>query len=244
VPAPSSRHTPPGDAPPGNIRILLVDDHTILRAGLRQLLNAEPDLTVIGEAGSGVEALEQARALQPDVVVLDLGLPGMSGLEALRELRQHVPGTRVLVLSMYVDKDIVQHVFSAGGLGYVTKRAGAQEVAEAIRTVFRGGQYLSADLAHLRRYAGRQGRATGRPGGTKRGPAELSRREREVLRLIASGYATREIAARLSISPKTVETHRRRIMTKLELSSRPELVRYALQRGLILPESPSPENAS
>jgi two-component system response regulator NreC len=232
----------PGEVPPGNIRILLVDDHTILRAGLRLLLAAEPDLTVVGEAGSATEALEQAQALLPDVVVLDLGLPGMSGLEVLRELRQHVPSTRVLVLSMYTDEDIVLHVFAAGGLGYVTKRTGAPEIGEAIRTVFRGGRYLSADLAHLHKSIGRQGRATGRPGGAKRQLAELSPREREVLRLIASGYATREIAARLSISPKTVETHRRRMMEKLGLSSRPDLVRYALQRGLILPESVSPES--
>jgi|DewCreStandDraft_5_1066085.scaffolds.fasta_scaffold01429_8 two-component system response regulator NreC len=241
MPALASSHSVPRDAPPGNIRILLVDDHTILRAGLRLLLEAEPDLTVVGEAGSGAEALEQARALQPDVIVLDLGLPGMSGLETLREVRQRVPGIRVLVLSMYTDADIVEHVFVAGGLGFVTKRAAAQEVAEAIRTIFRGGRYLSADLAHLRAGTSRRGRTAGAAG---RGAGELSSREREVLRLIASGYATREIAARLSISPKTVETHRRRAMSKLGLSSRPELVRYALQHGIILPESVAPDSLS
>lgn len=237
MPAPASRHGSLRDAPPGNIRVLLVDDHTILRAGLRLLLEAEPDLTVVGEAGSGAEALEQARALQPDVVVLDLGLPGMSGLDVLREVRELGPDIRVLVLSMYTNEDIVQHVFLAGGLGFVTKRAAAQEVAEAIRTVFRGGRYLSADLAHLREYRDRPGRTAGEPGAATPGPGKLSRREREVLRLIASGYATGEIAARLGISPKTVETHRRRIMEKLHLSGRPELVRYALQHGMILPES-------
>ncbi|MER3406518.1 MAG: DNA-binding response regulator [Chloroflexota bacterium] len=226
------------------MRVLLVDDHTILRAGLRLLLDAEPDLSVVGEARSAEEALEQARALQPDVVVLDLGLPGASGLEALRDLRESVPGARVLVLSMYMDEGIVREVFATGGLGFVTKRAAAQEVAEAIRTVSRGGRYLSADLAHLHRHISRQGRAADRPGGAQLGTAELSPREREVLRLIASGYATGEIAARLSISPKTVETHRRRIMAKLRLSNRAEIVRYALQRGIILPESLSPENVS
>ncbi len=232
MPAPASRHGAYRDAPLGNIRILLVDDHTILRAGLRLLLEAEPNLTVVGEAGSGAEALEQARTLQPDVIVLDLGLPGMSGLDVLREVRQRVPSARVLVLSMYTNEDIVRHVFLAGGLGFVTKRATAQEITEAIRTVFRGGRYLSADLAYLREYAIRQARAAECARG------ELSQREREVLRLIASGYATSEIAARLSISPKTVETHRRRIMAKLKLSSRPELVRYALEHGIILPEGP------
>lgn len=227
----------PKDAPPGNIRILLADDHAVLRAGLRLLLNAEPDMTVVGEAATGEEALEKARELQPDVVVMDISMPGMNGLEATRRLRKQCPDTRVLVLTMHANEEYLFQVLQAGGSGYVLKKAADQELVDAIRAVHRGQTFLYPEVAHLlvRDYLQRVREGTIGP--EKARLDVLTEREREVLKYIAEGYTTQEIADKLFLSPKTVETHRAHIMDKLDLHSRAELVRYALRRGILMPES-------
>jgi two-component system response regulator NreC len=212
------------------IGILIADDHAVLRAGLRLLLDAEPDMEVVGEAGNGIEALRRARDLQPDILLLDMAMPQMSGLNVLRELRDTLPGTRVLVLTMHDDEGYLREVLSAGGAGYVLKRAADVELLTAIRAIHQGGTYLHA--AHTRVLF---------EDGTDRPHAEpeesleerLSPREIQVLRLTALGYTSRQAADKLHLSPKTVDTYRARVMAKLELDNRVDLVRYALERGLL-----------
>jgi len=218
---------PKGDSP---IRILIADDHAVLRAGLRMLLDAEPDMQVVGEAGDGTTALERARELIPDVVLLDLTMPRMGGLDALRRMREASSKARVLILTMHDDEDYLREVLAAGGAGYVLKRAADVELLSAVRAVYRGGTYLHA--AHTKALlAGRK---------SQRGAREqegsevcLSQREGEILRLIALGYTSRQAADKLHLSPKTVDTYRGRLMLKLNLSNRAELVRYALGQGLL-----------
>jgi two-component system response regulator NreC len=212
------------------IRILIADDHAVLRAGLRLLLDAEPDMEVVGDAGNGIEALRRARELRPDILLLDMAMPRMSGLEVLRELRDTLPGTRVLVLTMHDDEGYLREVLSAGGAGYVLKRAADVELLTAIRAIHQGGTYLHA--AHTRVLFED---AADRP------PAEaeerledrLSPREIQVLRLTALGYTSRQAADKLHLSPKTVDTYRARVMAKLELDNRVDLVRYAMEKGLL-----------
>jgi two-component system response regulator NreC len=214
------------------IRILLVDDHAVLRAGLRALLDAEPDLVVVGEAGTGEEALEKARELRPDVVVMDLSMPGMGGLEATRRLTQELKETRVLVLTMHGEEEHLLPVLEAGGSGYVTKSGADEDLIHAIRTVARGDVFLypSAAALLLRGYRTRADRGSADP------LHRLTEREREVLVLTAEGFSSSEIGRKLNISPKTVDTYRSRIMEKLGLHHRSELVRFALQRGLLKAE--------
>lgn len=211
------------------IRILLADDHAVLRAGLHALLDAEPDMTVIGEAGTGEEAVEQAKTLQPDVVVMDLTMPGMHGLEATRAITSSLKNVKVLVLTMHQEEDYLLAVLEAGGSGYVTKKSADKDLTRAIRTVARNEVFLYPSAAKLLL----QGyRARGEP--EEPDPLEpLSEREREVLALTAEGYSSREIGKKLFISPKTVETYRARVMEKLGLNHRSELVRFALQTGLL-----------
>ncbi len=217
------------------IKILLADDHAILRAGLRALLSAEPDCEVVGEAGDGAEALAVAQERLPDVILLDLSMPGLGGLEALRELKQRLPRAKVLVLTMHDDEGYLYQVLQAGASGYLLKRAADSELLAAIRAVHRGDTYLYPSLAkalvedYLKLSAG----------GHLKGIADkeafdgLSPREREVLRLIAQGHTNQEIAGLLVVSVKTVETHKARITQKLGLRSRADLVRYALRKGLL-----------
>lgn len=214
------------------IRILLVDDHAVLRAGLRALLEAEPDFTVVGEAGTGEDALAKARELHPDVVVMDLSMPGMGGLEATRRLTQELPHTRVLVLTMHGEEEHLLPVLEAGGSGYVTKSGADEDLIHAIRTVARGDVFLypSAAALLLRGYRTRAERGSADP------LHRLTEREREVLVLTAEGFSSSEIGRKLNISPKTVDTYRSRIMEKLGLHHRSELVRFALQRGLLKAE--------
>jgi two-component system response regulator NreC len=217
-----------GDDQP--IRIVIADDHAVLRAGLRLLLDAEPDMDVVGEAGNGIEALRRARELQPDILLLDMAMPQMGGLDVLREIHDALPGTRVLVLTMHDDEGYLREVLSAGGAGYVLKRAADVELLTAIRAIHQGGTYLHA--AHTRVLF---------EDGTERAPVEakqrledqLSPREIQVLRLTALGYTSRQAADKLHLSPKTVDTYRARVMSKLELDNRVDLVRYALERGLL-----------
>jgi two-component system response regulator NreC len=220
------------------IRILLVDDHAMLRAGLRALLDAEEGLEVVGEAGTGEEGVEMAERLRPDVVVMDLSMPGIGGLEATRRVASKLGpdegttgegATRVLVLTMHAEEEHLLPVLEAGGSGYVSKRSADVELIEAIRTVARGDVFLYPDAAKLL-LQGFRGKT---PTGEEDPVARLSEREREVLSFTAEGYSAAEIGAKLSISPKTVDTYRSRIMEKLGLHHRSELVRFALQQGLL-----------
>jgi two-component system response regulator NreC len=209
-----------------SIRILIVDDHAVVRAGLRLLVDAEDDLEAVGEAGNARDAVFQARALEPDVILMDVVMPDQSGIDVLPTLLHERPETKVLVLSMQDDPQYVRQAFAAGALGYVLKEAADTEVVSAIRAVAGGTSYVhpslgarlvAADVADAR----------------KADEDPLSDREREVLRLLALGHTNQEIAKQLYISVRTAETHRAHMMQKLRLSSRAELVRYALDQGLL-----------
>ena len=214
------------------IRILLVDDHAVLRAGLRALLDAEPELEVVGEAGTGEEGVAMAQRLKPDIVVMDLSMPGIGGLEATRRIAAMDQDTRVLVLTMHGEEEHLLPVLDAGGSGYVNKRSADEELIEAIRTVARGDVFLYPNAAKLL-LQGFRGKSE-RP---QDGPLQkLTDRELEVLSQTAEGFSSAEIGKKLFISPKTVDTYRSRIMEKLGLHHRSELVRFALQQGLLKPE--------
>jgi DNA-binding NarL/FixJ family response regulator len=213
------------------IRILLVDDHMVVRVGLKALINAEADLCVVGEAGTGTEGVEQTRALQPDVVVMDIAMPEMDGLEATRRIRQENPAAQVLILTVHAQERYLFPVLKAGAAGYVLKSTADTELLGAIRSVAQGGAFLypSATRMLLEDYLSQ------RPSGaTADAYDSLSEREREVLKLIALGHTAVQVGEQLALSPKTVETYRTRIMDKLLLSSRVDLVKYALARGLLV----------
>jgi two-component system response regulator NreC len=210
------------------IRILLVDDHAILRAGLRRVLDAEEDIEVVAEAESAERAIFEALEAKPDVAVVDVVMPGKSGIDAAPELLKAVPEMRILVLSMQDDPRYVRAAFEAGASGYVLKEAADTEVVDAVRTVASGERYVHPALGARLVAAEVEER--------KRAESDpLSDREREVLRLLALGHTNQEIAQMLYISVRTAETHRAHIMQKLRLSSRAELVRHALEQGLIEP---------
>jgi two-component system response regulator NreC len=210
------------------IRILIADDHGVLRAGLRTLLNAEPDLEVVGEAADGHETLRLARDLLPDVVLLDISMPGPGGIEITRHLKQALPGIRVLILTVHEDDSLLLEAIRAGAAGYIIKRAVESELINAIHAVWRGDPYVHPAMTHvLLKELHPSPVAHGAP------VEPLTPREIEVLRLIAQGYTNRQIAVALSISVRTVESHRANLMAKLNLSSRVELVRYAMEHGLL-----------
>jgi len=209
-----------------SIRVVLVDDHAILRSGLRRVLDAEPDIEVVGEAESADRAVFEALANKPDVVVMDLVMPGKSGIEGMPAVLQAVPDVKLLVLSMQDDPRYVREAFEAGAAGYVLKEAADTEVVGALRAVAAGERYVHPTLGARLVAAEAEER--------KRAEADpLSEREREVLRLLALGHTNQEIAKMLYISVRTAETHRAHIMQKLHLSSRADLVRYALANGLL-----------
>ncbi|MBI1295994.1 response regulator [bacterium] len=212
------------------IRLLLVDDHEIVRAGLRMLFLAEPDMTIVGEAGSGQDALRLVRELKPDVVLMDVAMPGMTGIEATRQIKEASPETAVLALTMYEDEQYFFEMIHAGAAGYIPKRAAPDDLVSAIRVVSQGNVFLYASLA---RYLVNE--VLNQPEASKSSSAAeaLTAREREVLVYIAEGDTNREIAEKLVISPKTVDRHRENIMRKLNLHNRVELVRYAIEKGLI-----------
>ena len=209
-----------------SVRVLIVDDHAVVRSGLRLLLEAEEGLDPVGQAGTARDAIFQARSTKPDVILLDVVMPDQTGLDVLPQLLHEHPETKVLVLSMQDDPQYVRQAFASGASGYVLKEAADTEVVAAIREVAAGGRYvhpeLGARLIDAETAAAR--RAEEDP---------LSEREREVLRLLALGHTNQEISKQLYISVRTAETHRAHIMQKLRLSSRAELVRYALEQGLL-----------
>lgn len=215
------------------IRVLLADDHGVLRAGLRALLSQQPDMEVVGEAADGLEAVALAERLKPDVVVMDITMPGTGGLEATRRIRERDLPSRVLILTVHAEEQYLLSVLRAGASGYVLKSAADQDLIDAIRTVHRGEAFLypAAAKVLLEDYLSRvrEGSERDRLGG-------LSEREREVLQLTAEGFTSQEIAERLYLSPKTVDTYRQRIMEKLNLHHRSELIRYALRHGLLQPD--------
>jgi DNA-binding NarL/FixJ family response regulator len=214
-----------------SIRILLADDHRILREGLRSLLAQQPDMQVAGEAASGEEALTLARRLRPDVVIMDVVLPGIDGVETTRRIRSELPATRVIGLSMHSDRRYVSQMLRAGALGYLVKDSAFEELNQAVRSVVAGRPYLSAVItgALVDDFV----RQTSVPERPEASPLEvLTTRETEVLRLLADGKRVKEIAGILEISVKTVESHRQNIMDKLEIHSTIELTRYALREGL------------
>ena len=208
------------------IRIVVVDDHAVVRTGLRLLLGAESDFEVVGEAGDARGAVFEARAQKPDVILLDVVMPGESGIEALPKLLHEAPDAKILVLSMQDDPNYVREAFAVGASGYVLKEAVDTEVVEAIRQVAGGGRYVHPVLGARMVAADAAERAAA-------DADPLSDREREVLRLLALGHTNQEIAKQLYISVRTAETHRAHIMQKLQLETRAELVRYAIEHGQI-----------
>jgi two-component system response regulator NreC len=208
------------------IRVLVVDDHAVVRSGLRLLLDAEDDIETVGEAGNIQDAVHRARSLKPDVIQMDVVMPGASGIEATPAVLKEVPEASVLVLSMQDDPSYVREAFAAGASGYVLKEAADEEVVGAVREVAGGGRYVHPTLGARMVAAEAEERA--------RAEADpLTEREREVLRLLALGHTNQEIAKTLFLSVRTVETHRAHIMQKLRLSTRAELVRYAMEQGLL-----------
>jgi two-component system response regulator NreC len=210
-----------------SVRVVIVDDHAVVRTGLRLLLDGQSDIETVGEAGDAREAIFEVRARKPDVVLLDVTLPGgKSGIEAIPDVRKEAPDAKILVLSMEDDPRYVREAFAAGAFGYVLKEAVDTEVVEAVREVAAGRRYVHPELgARLAAAEAEAARATDED--------PLSDREREVLRLLALGHTNQEIAKMLYISVRTAETHRAHIMQKLRLATRAELVRYALAQGFV-----------
>lgn len=209
------------------LRIFLADDHAVVREGLKALINAEPDMAVVGEAADGLAACEQIPRMRPDVAVLDLSMPGLTGSQATERLRTECPQVKVLALTVHEHKVYIRQLLAAGAAGYVLKRGAAEELIRAIRVVAAGGVYLDPTMAG-KVVGGFVRRAAGEPG--QKG-VELSDREAEVAQLTAAGQTTKAIAAGLDVSAKTVETYRARAMQKLGLQTRADLVRYAVQQG-------------
>jgi len=214
---------------PDAIRILLVDDHAVLRSGLEALLELESDMEVVAGVGTGEDAIQRIAGLRPDVVVMDLDMPGMGGLEATRRITELGLPTRILVLTSHEEERSLLAVLEAGGSGYVHKTKAEEDLIEAIRTVARDEVFLYPTATRLLLQGYRRAEERGETSPVE----ELSDREREVLALTAEGYSSREVGKKLFLSPKTVDTYRARIMKKLGLGHRSELVRFALQHGLL-----------
>lgn len=218
------------------IRILLADDHSVLRAGLVALLDAEPDIVVVGQAADGAECREQALALRPDIVLMDINMPKCGGLEALGNIRRELPDTKVLILTMHDDIGYLKHVLSSGGSGYVLKQAAGEELLSAIHAVNDGGIFIHPHHAQAlaRDSAVADDAGTQRTGNLlERRYGSLSERESEVFRLLALGHSNGEIAELMFLSVKTVETYKARLMRKLEIVSRAQLVHVALELELM-----------
>jgi DNA-binding NarL/FixJ family response regulator len=206
------------------VKVLLVDDHRMMRQGLRSLIDEDPGLTVVAEADNGRQALEAVRAGDVDLVITDVGMPDLNGIEAARAILSLKPNVKILALSMHADRRFVAEMLRAGARGYILKEGAYDELHEAVREVMAGRTYLSPPVAGV----------TTEQDTVPRNSAytTLTPREREVLRLMAEGYATKQVALKLKVSVKTVETHRRQIMNKLDLYSVAELTKYAIREGL------------
>lgn len=213
------------------IKVLLADDHTVVRQGLRVLLEAEPDIAVVGEASNGREAVQMTKKLLPDVVVMDIAMPCLNGLEATRQIAKEVPSAKLLVLSSHNDDEYVHQVTGAGATGYLLKQTAATDLIKAVREARRGNAFFSPVISKrlVERY--REAVLSGTP--VKKQNATLTSREAEVLQLIAEGRANKQIAAELCISIKTVEKHRQQVMNKLNIHDIAGLTRYAISKGVI-----------
>jgi DNA-binding NarL/FixJ family response regulator len=210
------------------IRILIADDHALVREGICSLLARRKDMEVVGQAADGQQAVEQTLALHPDVVLMDISMPVMNGLEATRDIRARFPAARILVLTQHDDKEYVVPMLRAGAAGYILKRARSADLVNAIHTVYRDGTYLSANIASTLM------EEIASPGETAANdPSLLTKREEEVVRLLAEGLSSREIAERLHLGIRTVDTHRAHIMEKIGVHSTVELVTYAIRQGIV-----------
>jgi DNA-binding NarL/FixJ family response regulator len=212
------------------VTVLLADDHTVVRQGLRALLEAEEDMSVVGEAENGRQAVQMAKRLQPDVVVMDIAMPSLNGLEATRQISRESPKSKVLILSSYSDDEYVQQLTDAGASGYLVKQTAAQDLVTAIREAKRGNAFFSPTIS--KRLLEHYRASMGKPPSEKKAP-KLTPREQEVLQLIAEGYANKQIAGELFISIKTVEKHRQQLMNKLDIHDVAGLTRYAIAKGII-----------
>jgi DNA-binding NarL/FixJ family response regulator len=209
------------------IRVLIADDHAIVRDGIKALLTLADDIEVVGEAGNGREAIERVEALEPDVVVMDIAMPGLGGLEATIEIKRTHPRTKILVLSQYEDREYIRRFLKIGVSGYVLKKSAGTDLTGAIRAIFRGGLVLDPEVA---REAMQDAGRTDRPAD----PYEsLTDREKQVLKLVAEGHSNKDIADLLAISVKTAMSHREHVMNKLDLHSRTDLIKFALREGII-----------
>ena len=212
------------------IKVLVVDDHTLVRDGIRALLSLVADMKVVGEAANGKEALEKVKELAPDVVLMDLAMPIMGGLEATRRIRKRFPGTKVLALTQYEDREYIVPTIEAGARGFISKMAAFSELASAIQAVYHGGSFLSPMAAAAVVEECQQKVAIE---GEKDSYQHLTDREREMLKLVAEGYTAREIANMLVISLRTVETHKTNLMEKLNIHNKTDLIRFAIRKGII-----------
>ena len=215
------------------IKILLVEDHTIVRQGLRSLLEQNSGMEVIGEAENGKEAVHKAENLKPDIVLMDVSMPLLNGIEATRQIKKHWPEIKVLILTMHTTEEYIFQILRAGASGYIVKKAAHQELITAIHAVNRGDKFLSPSISKkvIEEYILKAGETIEQDSFER-----LTAREREVLQLISEGESNREIAERLFLSVKTVETHKANVMEKLELRTNADLIKYALRKGIICQE--------
>jgi DNA-binding NarL/FixJ family response regulator len=220
------------------IRVLIVDDHAVLRQALRLLLEAEPEVEVVGDAANGREALGACEKLLPDVVLMDMVMPGLNGLEATRQIRKRLPKTKVLILTGYMEDEQILGALQAGAAGYVVKKSDVKELLLGIQAVHRGNTYFSSAISDGDAVSQYLWQA--KKGDAKAGYELLTGREREVLQLIAEGYSNQRIAQELYISVKTVEAHKAHIMSKLHAQNRTDLIRYAIRRGIVGLDPPPP----
>ncbi len=214
---------------PDKIRILIADDHAILREGIRALLRLAEDMEIVGEAADGHEAVHEAKRLDPDVILMDVAMPGLGGLEATLEIRKDNPRVKILVLTQYDDREYVSRFLKAGVSGYLLKKAAGADLASAIRAAYRGGLVLDPEIAR----EALQPSGAAPAAGTVDPYETLTDREKQVLKLVAEGKSNKEIADLLGISVKTAMSHRERMMEKLDAHSRTDLIRFALRRGII-----------